>query len=349
MSEKKLPIKYPLIITYPQETHLISIVSMHEQFLPWFHSNFIQLKCSLYHHDMDLKMYPDNFQRVCPLLEYQHLTRNSLGKWFPDIVNFIVQCIDDGLFFHATVNSYYISAYKRVFQKLHHFHEVLIFGYDSDLEVFFAADFFDANYEFKAIPFYEFVASYRSIDHDDHGLDINNHLNGIELMRFNPRSHFNKKSHYLLDIENIVDLLGDYVYSSNTSKKYTVFENSLDDTYGLSVYNFLIKHIELVLTGEISWCNYRSFHIFYEHKKCMVLRIKYLCDLGLYKDTKLHLDSLKIIEQHSLINKNKVMKYMISGDKKNIMNLTVLLKEMAIFEKETLSKLHEDLSKLITT
>ncbi|UJF31864.1 hypothetical protein [Paenibacillus hexagrammi] len=344
MSEKMLPIRDPILKTFPQQTNMMAILSMYEDFYPWFYSNFIQLKCSNRPYALDLLIYPDNIQRVMPLVEYQCLTRRTLGQWFPDVIGFIIRCIDDDLYFHATVNSYYISLYEYHYQKYHRFHEILIIGYDLDAKILYGADFFhNGQYACKPIPFADFEAAYVSVDEQNNGrfdiahsasTDLNNHLSQIELMRFNPRSHWHTKVPYRLDIGNIVDLLGDYLHSSNTSRKYTVFENAADENYGLSVYDWLIKHAESILSGSTPYCDVRSFHILYEHKKCMVLRMKYLLGLKLEQFPELPMDSLIHVEANALTIRNQAIKYSFSKDKKIIAKLISDLQEMALVEKK---------------
>ncbi|MFF2480090.1 hypothetical protein [Paenibacillus sp. NPDC058071] len=356
MTEKKLQIQFPIITTYPQQTNVISITSPHEEFYPWFHSNMIQLKCSPLVDQLHLLIYPDNIQRVCPLLEYQALTRRSLEKWFPDIVGFVMKCVDDDLFFHATVNSYYISSYLNFYNSFHRFHEILIFGYNAELEILYAADFFNfGKYEFREIPFAEFEMAYKSVDIQNDGAfgfnpnrstNLNFHLGEIELLRYKPRSHLHKKEPYQLDLENITDLMGDYLQSSNTSRKYTVFENASEAIYGLQTYDYLITHTEEAFSGESSFMDKRSFHILFEHKKCMSLRFKYLSaaqpSLGPLEQ---YLAKLGEIQKLSEVLRNLSVKFVISEDRQIAGKMTSVLKQMAAAEEAVLNAIYEDLSK----
>ncbi|OBZ14196.1 hypothetical protein A8L34_09555 [Bacillus sp. FJAT-27264] len=351
----KLQIQFPIITTYPQQTNVISIASPHEEFYPWFHSNLIQLKCNNILNRLDLLIYPDNIQRVCPLLDYQVLTRKTLQNWFPDIVGFVMKCVDDELFFHATLNSYYISSYSKFYNQYHRFHEILIYGYNSELEVFYGADFFNyGKYEFHKIPFFEFEMAYKTIDlrNDgefslEHGsTNLNFHLSEIELLRFKPRSHFHKKEPYQLDVGNIIDLLGDYLQSSNTSRKYTVFENVSNGIYGFRIYDCLLDHTEGVYTGELKYMDIRSFHILYEHKKCMSLRFKYLSTNSKLSHLERYLERLGEIEKQSMVLSNLTLRYLVSLDKQIVKKISSGLKQMAAKEEAVLNEIYEDLSNM---
>jgi hypothetical protein len=354
VSVKMLPINEPIIKTYPQQTNMIAILSMHEAFEPWFYSNFIQLKCSSRPYALDMLIYPDNIQRVMPLLEYQCLTRETLGKWFPDIVGFITRCIDDGLYFHATVNSFYISHYEYHYRKYHRFHEILIIGYDPESRVLYGTDFYmRGQYTCQAIPYEEFAMAYTSVDEVDDGTfsiehsastDLNNHLGVIELLRYNPKSHWHTKTPYALDIGNIIDLLGDYLESANTSRKYTVFENAAEENYGLSVYGWLRKHLETILAGTTPYCDIRSFHILLEHKRCMSLRMRYLSGLKLDRFPEYSPDELTSLEGQATILRSLAIKYSVTKDKRIIVKMLKELKDMAGAEKEVLTRIHRDLS-----
>lgn len=354
MSVKKLPIHDPVIKTYPQQTNMIAILSMHEAFEPWFYSNFIQLKCSSRPYALDMLIYPDNIQRVMPLVEYQCLTRETLGRWFPDIVGFIIRCIDDGLYFHATVNSYYITHYEYHYRKYHRFHEILVTGYDLEAKVLYGTDFYmRGQYTCQAIPFEDFAMAYTSVDEVDDGTfriehsastDLNNHLSVIELLRYNPKSHWHTKKPYALDIGNIVDLLGDYLESANTSRKYTVIENAAEENYGLSVYDWLRKHLETILAGATPYCDIRSFHILLEHKRCMSLRMKYLSGLQLERFPAYPAGELKNLEEQAIILRSLAIKYSVTKDKRIIVKMLRELKDMAAAEKVALTGIHRDLS-----
>ena|GEM_PF-2579709 len=353
MPEIKLPFQNPIITTYPQQTNVIAITSMHEEFGPWFHSNFIQLKCSRKPGALDLLIYPDNLQRVCPLLDYQVLNRESLHQWFPNIIDFIMKCIDDQYYFHATVNSYYIPPVEAFYRKAHRFHEILIFGYDAEAKVLFGADFFHlGKYECKAIPFDEFEDAYSSVDVHNNGqvdtvhfvsTELNNHLSQIEIIKYKASSHFHTKKLYALDLSNIIDLLDDYLQSRNTSQKYAVFENAADGIYGMQVYDMLVKHLEGIVAGEIEYCDVRSFQILLEHKRCMVFRVQYLIEQGIYNDEKQLLDRLKNMEFLAIKIRNYALKFAFFKNDTLLQQLLSELHQFVPLEKEVLQELLDDL------
>ncbi|MFC4102452.1 hypothetical protein [Paenibacillus xanthanilyticus] len=356
MAERRLPINYPFVTTYPQPTNIIAMLSMQDEFYPWFYSNHIQLKCSRKPYALDLLIYPDNIQRVCPVLDVQHLTRDSAARWFPSIVAFVRDCIDDGLYFQATVNSYYIRAYSYYYRQFHRFHEIFIFGYDTRLEIFYAADFFaGGKYEFREVPFAEFEQAYASVDERNDGridyehaasTDLNNHLSGIELLRFNARSVFHAKRPYAADIGNIADVLEDYLLARNTSKKYTAFENASPDHFGMSIYGMLVRHIELVQCRADVSCDVRSFHLLSEHKKIMFMRMQYLGETGVYANAARYLERLKEIETQSQKLRNIAIKYRVSGNVRVLDHAAGALLAMADSEREVLSSMQAELAQL---
>ncbi|QJC53267.1 hypothetical protein HGI30_17920 [Paenibacillus albicereus] len=344
MAERLLPIRYPFVTTYPQPTNLMAMLSMHEEFYPWFYSNHIQLKCSRKPYALDLLIYPDNVQRVCPVVDYEQLSRATLGRWFPSFLSFVQSCIDDGRYVQATVNSYYIQAYPYYYRRYHRFHEIFLFGYDSVREVVHAADFFEGGkYEFREIPYAELEQAYISVDERNDGridyehaasTDLNNHLSGIEMLRFGARSVFHAKRPYLLDIGHIARLMEDYLLARNTSAAYAAFENASRDHFGMDIYAMLIRHVELVQSQSDVACDVRSFHLLAEHKRIMCLRVQYLGDSGAYPNAALHLDRLKEIEEQSLKLRNVAMKYRISGNNRVLEHAAAALRMMADRERE---------------
>src|SRR5690554_4043446 len=111
MDTIELPLSKPPIIGYLHHAYPLSIMSACDNYLPWLHSNYIQLYCYKDFNDSAcplnfyLYQYNDNY----PLLDMVSLTRTIVDSICDiEIVQFIKNCIDNGYHFIAYVDEFYV-------------------------------------------------------------------------------------------------------------------------------------------------------------------------------------------------------------------------------------------------
>lgn len=146
----------------------------------------------------------------------------------------------------------------------------------------------------------------------------------------------NTSKSYQFDIALVKELLGDYLYSQNSSERVRGFYNPTDDYYyGMQVYANLKLHydVENIIHSDI-----RPLHVLWEHKKLMFQRIKYMIDKGYLKPDS-YLDDYSEIERLALVCRNLLLKYRLSPNKSRIPNLTTQLDAIVEKEKAILDKL----------
>ncbi len=74
----------------------------------------------------------------------------------------------------------------------------------------------------------------------------------------------------------------DYLNGENSSQGYTIIKNpTRNHVYGMDIYDQLITYLKR-LYNHSAVSDIRPFHLLWEHKKCMVLRIEFI--LNNYKE-----------------------------------------------------------------
>lgn len=88
---------------------------------------------------------------------------------------------------------------------------------------------------------------------------------------------YKKSITYELNMHLIKGLLQDYLYSHNSSNRNMMNSNPLSDTndYGISIYNGFSEHLKGIQHNTTKK-DIKIPHLIYEHKECMMLRLKYL-------------------------------------------------------------------------
>ena len=274
--KKILPITIPPVIGYLHHAYPLSILANEEAYLPWFHSNYIQLYCPYNLQNLSSRTLKFNFyrrpdQRVSfsPYLKVQILDRDLIFKSPTDILPFVVACLDKGYYIQPTVDEYFLPD-SAAYQKRSLVHETLIYGYDNQT---FAGIGYNKNGDYASyhIMFSELE---QAIVH----ADLTGHYDpdGLRLFRYD--SHVR----YDFDIHLVREHLEDFLFSKNTSHRFRLLANPTDGAYGLATYPFLKSYIESFLYSPLSF-DIRPVHILWEHKKCMVDRLNYMEDHGYLK------------------------------------------------------------------
>ncbi|AIQ12233.1 hypothetical protein PDUR_10090 [Paenibacillus durus] len=301
-------------------------------------SNFIQLV--LQQEDTGIKL--DFFQPwvtwvpySCPFLDIQLLNKDIFEKFndSSNIIKSITDRIDSGYYVYMSVNHKYLSCSNvQWYKRINIAHELFIYGYNMEKMILNVADNFGGKYEFKDCSFYEFIQSYIN------PANINlHHYNRVILMKLN------KDINAELDILRISDLLTDYLESRDTRIRDDGSVNWAKNSFlGISVYDKIIEYLYLLLEDK---CEYdiRFLHILWEHKKCMVYRMKLLEEKQVLQDSKFY-EMYKKIENDAFIQRSLMIKFYINKNKDIITDMILWLKSL----KETEELLLRELLELLT-
>ncbi|MFT5369860.1 MAG: hypothetical protein ACI8V2_004838 [Candidatus Latescibacterota bacterium] len=272
MNARTLPIGHPPIIGYLHHAFPLAIVSQDERYLPWFHSQYIQVHCPA-----NLAAGPDparkrkfNFYRPprhddAPAfgLLVSRLNRNVVLA-DGEVMGLIRRAILSGRYVQVCVDEFEIPG-KKAFHKRHLLHELFIYGFD------------DYGLCVETLGFQEtgdFASARVAYDDLQRAFDAgatNNAYDPEGLRLFS----MDEKTSYRFDIRAVLEGLEDYVSSRNTSERFRMLSEPIDGVFGLATYRCLIEACAQLFSHP-QWFDIRPLHILWEHKVCMLRRIRYL-------------------------------------------------------------------------
>ncbi len=331
-----LPVAYPPITAYAHHTAVLAIVSSDERYLPWFCGNYIQL-CFTEdtEQDTDLDFFvPHKFTHhlpFCPLLEMLQINEQVFQFCGTDILAFIQRSVNSGYYLYVTVNCKELPLYSEFMRDRHH--PVFLYGYDSVKEVLYGADFFQHGiYRFAEIAFSDFEKAFNST------IPGQFWWNGIKLLKRKERAV------YEVDPANVKDLLADYLYSRDTSRRYRSDYNRFDNPitgpclFGLDpVYFRLIANFAKLRQCEDTWYDPRVLPVFSDHKKALAMIADYLLSRGYMKSGAI-LDALRDIHQRSLVVRNLFLKYRARRNPAILEDIERRLAGLAEMERRTIGQ-----------
>src|SRR5690554_5346096 len=123
---------------------MLSIVGNMKGYEDWFYSNYIQIFGD--NHQGGLNFFEHDFTRIKqPLLSTHSVCMDGFVKSEYDFIEFVCHSLDLGYYIYTYVDEMYIPGKLAHKMKQPFPHDILLFGYDSDLKQFesvgFSGDF----------------------------------------------------------------------------------------------------------------------------------------------------------------------------------------------------------------
>lgn len=142
-----LPKMNPIITSYPQYANIFSIVGDNENKKTWFYENMITLQATddMNNFRLDFHVGFDSKAMIgfCPVVYTDTYPRDIISKAYNDVTDFFVDQIDKERCLYFVVCTKYIPEYVGwQSEETERNHDILIYGYDKEKQVFYAADFF---------------------------------------------------------------------------------------------------------------------------------------------------------------------------------------------------------------
>ncbi len=327
MDKIELPVTQPPIICYLHHAYALAIILCHPQFEPWFFSNYIQL---LYDGNDNNKFNiysPSDIFMGTPLFKTQNSNKFILSALDIDYKTYINKFISEGYYFCTFVEEYLVpgkAAYKSYSLK----HECLFYGYDN-IERRYNIMGFDKRRIFQG--------SYLS--YEDFDIAFNS-ITDSELMLF-IQVNSNKKP--VFDVELVKMQLKDYIESENTSHCLRIIDREFgNNTWGLKVFERLKEYFKSVMDGDVQ-LETRYLQILWEHKKCMLNRLKYMYENGYVKNS-MHYDSYRTVERNFQIIRNLSLKFIMDKDRNIFIKIFPLIDKIVQDECDILKNVLLDLN-----
>ena len=256
----------------------LSILASSEDYLPWFHSHFIQLCVpgppqGIFFYQPWLTSIDDLLP--CPLLKVATLDQQlATNLCRSDVVRFLIDCLQADYYVKLQVDYFHLpplSGYKR----RHFTHPVLICGCDTD-EQSFQIRCYDSRGRFAAhrVGFREITEAQNIAEAKQPTILYKYHKA--------PGPAF----HFEFDLDLVVQFMSDYVGSSNSTARFRIIKD-YGSVWGVGVYDWLTEQIsDLRRQSESRLGDHfrNSFRLLWEHKKVMVARIQYMCAQGYLRE-----------------------------------------------------------------
>ena len=315
---KKLPVTYPMITSWTWHSALFSILSNDENAKKWIFSNYIQLRCYNIQEiftgdDMLLAdiMPGSSSLKECPYLITSIMTNQQIRSYTGNIIDFIIKTLDIGgyvygVFDEARILSEYDVDYKFP-------HELFIYGYNLDEEVFYVGDFtFKDHYSYSTVSFKDIEKGYDVISApEDHMFkDDYKGTRGLYVIFKNTDTPY-----YEVDLRFIRDTLREYLNSVDSKDHFRMMRNRFTDTtFGINVYDRVLNRIIEQTSKDEPDFDIRALHLMYDHKVLMFERIKYLMANGYLKYNEDIIRSYGVVVKNMLTARNLLIKISLNDN-----------------------------------
>lgn len=165
---RKQNIIYPsLINNLPSDNFLFSVVGTdNEHFYSIIINHYINMS-SYYSHKYNnyYCLYKDSSMwSQFKDLDVVYFSRAYVEKNVDQVFNLFRHLIFEGYCILSYINKYYISAYKRVYNRHHVTHEIMIYGYDDDTQLFDCQDYFSGIYKQSKVSAEELLQAIKNYD-----------------------------------------------------------------------------------------------------------------------------------------------------------------------------------------
>lgn len=325
MEQKKLPIIYPPITSYPLYAALFSILSQNKKSLDWLYLNYIQILA--YNLDNE-HVWLDFYSKVsdgmcnprfeaCPFIFSYRIPRELIKMKWDKMQDFLIDVIDQGYYCYFYIDRKYITKYNIKYnesENLIYKHECLIYGYDKTNKTFDYADFFDGiAYKYTSISMAEVEKAYANFQSD------------FEYERF--------QGVYLLKIQN-----SEIIFNNNeilcSLLEYLGKRNAHYDlgvTTGINAHDKLKEYILYCSKNNI--CpDLRVFHMFFDHKSIIFNVTNIVSQITSYKRNEC-ISLSKKNQEGALVIRNKILKCKISNNFKPLLELAEKIDDIKRTEK----------------
>ncbi|GKU76566.1 BtrH N-terminal domain-containing protein [Paenibacillus sp. L3-i20] len=342
----KLPFAMPQVYGFLGHAYVLGILQPYEYAQPWIHTSYIQLFLSKHYlndfQEYRLDFYPDLMIAYgnMPWLRYRQFDKAMIKQLNIDIHHYLIMQLERKYYVVTYVDEYYIHN-TICYQQNHYVHDIFIYGYDLDRQVYHVA-LFDKNRQFsmQEISFEQFYQAYSSEIAQSHKLISS--CSRVEPVDYNETKYGSGAGKFEFDLKLIIEVLQDYLEGRNTTERLKLQQHPMEGYFGVEIYAKLHDFVTRIMDGVQNF-DVRPFHILWEHKKMMVARIQYLQQLGhLSKETTL-LAEFTQLEKKAYTQRNIMLKSYMSDNRTVLQSLPNLMQEMQNDEQIAIQKLIEEL------
>lgn len=327
---KIIPVKYPEINVYNKYANILSLISCDDNHYIWLCNNFIQLYLPQY---FDYGVLMDFYmQRVfdeCPFIEYNHYTIDEVKGIQPNIIDFIIDNINYNRCLYFDIDKQFIPEYDST-----GIHNIFIYGYDEERKILNVADnIFDGKYTCFEVGFDNLSNAFNNVK-----------VNRVKDLNYTDRidvfSRIENNS-YSIDIPKIKLTIMQYLSGEFEKEEYTDPDprSKITWEFGYKHYAIIDMYIDYIMVNKNDYIDVRPFHLIYEHKKMMVMRMQYLTNNNIICDNIDLGNKALLLEQQCVKLRNIVIKFNVSCNYSLMDKIRKLLKDIKCQELTLLNEL----------
>ena len=316
-----LSIEKPLILYNQDYAFPAAMMSSEKSFQNWLYSNAIQLYYINDRKNFNLSYFylgiDPNPLAVIPLLRCQSIDLKVVKGSGITAISFVRDMINNGYYITCLLNEYYVKC-RQAYNTRKFEHGNMIYGFDDEKHQIFLAGFNEyLQFSNTSISYENFEKAFLEIGREsDYGCCFKRN-----------------KTIYKFDRKLVRELLFDFISSKNTSERYRMVQNPLENCYwGIEACQHILDN------GNIR-IDYRYFYTVYEYMCLMQKRIPHLFDNEKTKVYFIEKTERIKLDFYSLLL--AVIKFNMNGkSREKIDKIRKRLSEMLILQKEILTELY---------
>lgn len=310
--KKILELGEPISATYSHAAHTLAILANDKSSKPWLMNCFIQI----FGGEDDFLDYQDFGFMECPLIHTQHIGIDMVDIGWKNRIDFIKKAIIKDYYIYAEMNVSKINVYgvNKPFA-----HDALIYGFDEENKQFLISDFFGLKKYGSAWISEQELENALYLDEESFG-KTGIFFNDIFLLKikYDERAIFSTKK--------VIDTLWAYEQGIPISLGYNnrfkpLFADEKNNfLFGIQCYQLLYNMLEACNQNKKLPSRWRQVvYLFYEHKRIMVERLKFMKEKECLKNAEKYLEIYKKIRDKHEIILMLFIKYALTY-KKNILS-----------------------------
>ncbi len=329
MSSKALPFYKPPIYGRLHHGLPLSTIPMENDSLRrWFYSNYIQLSCSVEiggSYELNFYEYYMHEHRFPNFKMEQFKKRTLRNIVAPNLSFFFERCIEHDFYVLTYFDEFYLPLKNE--GKKHIIRDCLISGFDSQLSIFNIVGF-KKNGQLGIEK-----ASYSVLEYAlENTPDVEDWASYVYLLK----PVFS--TDYAFDIEWITHNLHHYLTSTDSLPNMRLYAKRPSYIFGLDSLTKFANDLEMeVFKGN----HYIPSHILWEHKQCMVNRVKYILSMQACLSDKVmpYVQRLNSIKRDAELLKNMSLRANLTADLKIEKEMAQLIRSIRDNDEEVLGEL----------
>lgn len=302
--------------------------STDQSYRNWIYTNMIQMYYIIGRDKFNLSYFylgrnPNPISYI-PLLAYQGFQKGSLKGMNVSAIDFVHIMIDSGYYITCSMNEFYIPS-RKSYQEKHFSHGVMLYGYDDEERTVMIAGYDrTGSFNTDTLDYDCFIKAFWEVERKDDGCSCFKRNNTT----------------YEIDIKLMKELIYDFVFSVNTSKKYRMVQNPLYDCY------WGIEACIKILSDNSGWLDQRYFYTIYEYSRLMTERFSLVSNLYDIANNELEVKLMKLEKEfHILLF--LCMKYNLRPGEELFLKIENMLAKLLKEEHKILHEFYFMLCKLV--